>query len=100
MKTIAAYRHPATDSAQEPDTQPGDYFVSVLDGGRHALVSGPYVNDHAAALADVEHCRTLAEKHDARAVFYAFGTVRLASKSGKVGQLQRWGVYDLDGVAT
>jgi hypothetical protein len=80
---------------QEPDTQPGDYFVTAADDGRIALVSGPYRNDHAAALADVDHCRRLVEKLDPWAAFYAFGTSRLELDSGKVGALQKRGLHTL-----
>lgn len=63
--------------SQQPDTQPGEYYVSVRDGGRTGLLLGPFTNDHKAALDLVEKVRTKAEELDPRAVFYAFGTVRL-----------------------
>lgn len=64
-------------TAQQPDTKPGAYFVSVVDGPRVGLIAGPFVDDHAAALAMVDKARSVAEDADRRAVFYAFGTVRL-----------------------
>jgi hypothetical protein len=91
-KTISSYQHVVEDMGQVPDNEPGDYFVSAQDDGRFWLVSGPYVNDHAAALADVETCRSLCESHDSRAVWMAFGTCRLAVNSGTLGILQRHGL--------
>lgn len=84
MKT--EYAHP-----QEPDTQPGPYYVSAIDGGRAVMASGPY-NDHATALAAVDVVRELVCRHDAKAHFYAFGTARKHDPaSNKPGVIQRWG---------
>lgn len=66
-----------TDDVQQPDTKPGAYYVSARDGPRHALCLGPFVNDHAAALARVEAVRRLAADLDPRAHWFAFGTCRL-----------------------
>ncbi|HEY6020838.1 MAG TPA: hypothetical protein VIY48_13350 [Candidatus Paceibacterota bacterium] len=68
-----------TISSQQPDTKPGEYYVSVIDGKRTALLLGPFTNDHAAALAMVDRVRAKAEEIDPRAVWYSFGTVRLPS---------------------
>lgn len=68
---------PTAPAPQEPDTKPGHYFVSCIDGRRVALLAGPFVNDHARALSMVEPARTAAELADPRAIWYAFGTVRL-----------------------
>jgi hypothetical protein len=62
---------------QAPDTKPGAYFVSVQDGDRFAAALGPFVDDHAAALAQIEAVRALAQRLQPRAAFYAFGTCRL-----------------------
>ncbi len=86
---VASYRHERARAEQLPDDQPGDYFVSARDGERWALVSGPYVHDHAAALQDVRECRRLVEEVDPRAAFYAFGTCRFPAGSGKIGFLQQ-----------
>jgi len=61
-----------------PDTKPGFYYVSVIDesSGRRALVRGPWVNNHRRALAAVDAVRSEADRHDPRAVWYAFGTCR------------------------
>ena len=62
---------------QAPDTKPGAYFVSALNGRSVALLAGPFRDDHAAALAAVDPVRREAEKVDPRAIWHAFGTVRL-----------------------
>ncbi|WP_157266578.1 hypothetical protein [Azohydromonas aeria] len=77
MPAIANYTHAAETQGQQPDTKPGAYFVSVVDGQRVGLLLGPFVDNHAAALARVDMVRAKAEEMDSRAVFYAFGTVRL-----------------------
>lgn len=63
-------------STQTPDLKPGDYYVSVIDGQRTGLLLGPFLNDHAAAIAMVEAARTKACETDPRAHWYAFGTCR------------------------
>lgn len=55
----------------------GAFYVSVADAGRVGLIAGPFAT-HAEALAMVEPARTEAEKANAWAAFYAFGTVRMA----------------------
>ena len=89
--TVEAYVHHEQRPYQEPDQQSGDYFVSAYDqsGKKHALLSGPYIDDHPAALADLERVMQLAINKDAFAVFYAFGTCRLPPGSGTVGVFQR-----------
>lgn len=62
---------------QVPDTQPGFYYVSVRkDNGDTRLLSGPYVNNHAAALADVDTYKAKAIAADPKAHWYAYGTMR------------------------
>lgn len=61
---------------QAPDPRPGNYYVSVIDGPRRALLAGPWPT-HAAALAMVDTVRELAVQIDPKAHFYAFGTARL-----------------------
>jgi len=90
---ITSYRHAAPDSfPPEADTAPGPYYVSALDAGRYVLASGPYAS-HRAALDRVALVRAIAERHDSRAVFYAFGTVRMAPDVSRPGVVQGWG-YD------
>ena len=88
-RQIDSYRHRQEGTEQHPDDESGDYFVSAVDGDRRALVSGPYINDHAAALADLGECRTITERVDPKTVFAAFGTCRLPLESGRIGFLQR-----------
>jgi hypothetical protein len=62
---------------QAPDPQPGFYYVTCRrDDGRSARVAGPYIDNHAGALADVARVKTIAEEHDARAIWYSWGTAR------------------------
>jgi hypothetical protein len=58
------------------DPRPGCYYVSVVDGKRHALLAGPF-GEHTTALDAVPDTRELAEQMDPRASWYAFGTCRL-----------------------
>lgn len=81
--------------SQAPDTQPGPYYVSVIRGNNdHTLVSGPYPL-HQDALDRVNKSRIVSERHDPRAAWYAFGTVRMREAFDGPGVLQRWG-YNLD----
>jgi len=64
-----------------PDPRPGYYYVSCEDGGRRALVAGPYV-DHETALADVDLVKAEAEQLDSRAIWYAWGTARSEANVG------------------
>lgn len=65
----------------EPDTRPGDYYVSAVDDRRAALLAGPFRNNHARALALVEEARRVAGELDPWSHFYAFGTCRLPCAS-------------------
>lgn len=62
---------------QKPDTKPGAYYVSVLRGNDYRVLLGPFMDDHAAALASVDKVRAKAEELDVKAVWYAFGTCRI-----------------------
>ena len=59
-----------------PDTKPGNYYVSVVDGKRKAFLAGPFRDDHKAALDMIPAARKAAEEADPKAVFYAFGIAR------------------------
>lgn len=73
---------------QAPDNKPGDYFVSVIsDAGHYRLLAGPFVNDHAAALAAVSKARAIAYELDPKAPWYKYGTCRLELESGALGIL-------------
>jgi hypothetical protein len=73
---------------QTPDTKPGPYYVSATDAGKFHLMAGPY-NQHADALADVDRARNIACKHDGRAHFMAWGTVRMEG-CDRVGTLNKF----------
>lgn len=78
-KTAAVTDHPDQCT---PDPRPGFYYVSAIDGARRALVRGPWVDDHAGALAAVDACRRAAADRDGRTWFYAFGTCRSETDLG------------------
>ncbi len=70
-----------------PDTKPGNYYVSVVDGKKKAFLAGPFRDDHKAALDMVSAAKKAAEEVDPRAVFYAFGTVRTGYDHDRPGVL-------------
>jgi hypothetical protein len=72
---------------QQPDTRPGPYYVTAVDGSRWFKMAGPYVG-HAAALADVDRARDIASNVDGRAHFMAWGTCR-AEGSTDIGALNK-----------
>ena len=75
---------------QLPDSAPGNYYVSAVDGPNTWLLLGPFMNDHAGALEMVEKVRDLANNADARSCFYAFGTVRMAEDYTKPGSANKY----------
>lgn len=79
---------------QSPDQRPGDYFVSAIDAGKYALLSGPY-KKHEDALADVVTVKRISDAHDGRAHWWSFGTCRLEPKSGRVGTLQKHNLHTI-----
>lgn len=85
-RTIADYRHNAAQD-QEPDPQPGNYYVSVRDGERSGLLLGPFANDHATALRWIDPVRRKAETLNDRAHWYGFGTARATPPYDKPGLL-------------
>lgn len=63
---------------QAPDSKPGSYYVSVRkDNGDWRPLLGPFVDNHAAALAWVDKAQAKALDMDPRASWYSYGTVRL-----------------------
>lgn len=88
-KTVGSYTHgPFSEAQQVPDTQPGDYYVTLRDDGRTAFLLGPYRDDHEAALANVGRARAYVQAHYPRAVWWSFGTCRIdSSGSSPVGKL-------------
>lgn len=67
---------------QLPDSRPGYYYVSVVDGGRSARLRGPFVDDHGAALAAVDAARRDLCLVNPWAAFMAFGTCRSEVDAG------------------
>ncbi len=58
-----------------PNPEPGPYWVTVIDGQRFMPLAGPF-RMHTQALAQVEACRKFIIDRDFRAHFYNFGTAR------------------------
>lgn len=73
MKAPTTFHDPAT-------APPGHvFYTSVIDADRCAILTGPF-GTHAAAVADVDRARFLAERFTKEGVwcaFYAFGTCSL-----------------------
>lgn len=61
---------------QEPDPQPGHYYVTAQDGDRSWHVCGPWPT-HAEALAALPDVRAYASQRDPRAAFMGWGTGRI-----------------------
>ena len=66
---------------QIPDTKPGLYYVTVRRWNNNVtpdvrILRGPFVDDHAAALAAVPEAQRIACELDPRAHWYEFGTCR------------------------
>jgi len=85
-KEVRHYTHRPEPKAQPVDPAPGQYYVSVLDKdtGRVGLLYGP-VRQHQSALDKVRAAQALAEEADPRAVWYAYGTVRMEEGYSKPG---------------
>jgi hypothetical protein len=69
----------------------GTYYVSAVDGPSWWRMAGPY-NTHQEALADVERARSIAVKHDGRAWFMGWGTIRDREGKREPGNLNRAGL--------
>ena len=74
-EAIDTYVH-SEPTTQEPDPRPGNYYVSVCDRDRYALLAGPWPT-HVEALAKVDDVRRKAQEVDPRGIWYAYGTCRL-----------------------
>lgn len=72
---------------QKPDTKPGHYYVTAVDGARIYGMAGPFVNDHASALAAVDKVRQFACEEDGRASFMLWGTARYGTDVTQKGRL-------------
>lgn len=75
-KTISSYTHASPPVPVVCDPRPGNYYVSVQDQGRTALLAGPWPT-HREALEMVDTVRTKACGLDPRGHWYAYGTARL-----------------------
>ncbi len=63
---------------QRPDNKPGNYYVTAIrDDGAVAWLAGPFLNDHAGALAALPRAKAVAMDIDPNAPWYAYGTSRL-----------------------
>ena len=72
---------------QQPDTRPGHYYVTAQDAGKTWPMAGPFINDHAGALAAVLAVKDAACNIGGRACFMAWGTVRAPESYAKPGPL-------------
>lgn len=72
---------------QLADTETGNYYVTVADGGRVSPIVGPFKDNHQAALDLVDQARQVAQEVDPRAAFYAFGTARYPAEYDIPGML-------------
>jgi len=79
MKRIASYRHRALPGPAGSfiDLRPGHYYVTIIDGPRYGFLLGPYHNNHAAAIRDINLARELAHEVDPFSDFASFGTARI-----------------------
>lgn len=75
------------NATQQADDQPGNYYVTAHDAGKTWPMAGPFINDHAAALAAVRAVKDVACNLDGRACFMSWGTVRAPADYTKPGPL-------------
>lgn len=68
--------------------EPGKYFVTAQDAGKIHFMAGPYTT-HAEALEKCHPALMIADKHDGRAWFMSWGTVRLTDDSPRIGTLNK-----------
>ncbi len=64
---------------QQPDPRPGNYYVSIINGGQYRLLAGPY-HFHRDALDMVEPVKLLVRRlysADPNEPWYSYGTARL-----------------------
>jgi len=70
------------NTKRAPDTKQGAYYVTVIDGQRVGRLAGPFIDDHASALAMVDRAKSVAMEVDCRAFWYAYGTCRVDTPVG------------------
>lgn len=67
--------------------EPGaNYYVSVVDGGKTVLLSGPY-STHAECLGALPTAKNKAEQVDPESHFYSFGTIAVNANVNRPGIL-------------
>lgn len=74
-----------TTQLTEVETTVG-FYVSVVDGGRHGYLLGPY-DTHEAALANVDRGKAGAHEVDDRAHWYGYGTCKVTAPTLPTGRL-------------
>ena len=75
------------NDTQQADDKPGNYYVTAHDSGKTWPMAGPFVNDHAGALAAGRAVKDAACDLDGRACFMSWGTVRAPIDYIKPGPL-------------
>lgn len=84
---VSAYAWRINDSdVQEPDPQPGHYYVTAQDGDRSWHVCGPWPT-HVEALAALADVCAYAGQRDPRAAFMGWGTGRLGLEHAPIKAL-------------
>ena len=70
------------------DSKPGNYYVTARrDDGRHALLAGPFRDNHTAAIEAVAAVVRIANEVDPRAPWYSYGTCRTNHQHDRPGIL-------------
>ena len=87
VRRVEAYTHGGAECEKEPDDKPGNYYVTMVDGARRALLLGPFPNDHRGAQARVDAVRQKTAEVDPMSAFYGFGTCRMPADYMKPGRL-------------
>lgn len=72
---------------QTPDTKPGNYYVTAINGKSTAWLAGPFRDGHRAALNMVAAAKKIAQEVDPRAFWYAYGTARTDYSYDRAGVL-------------
>lgn len=72
---------------QQPDTAPGNYYVSCRrEDGKTICLAGPFRDDHAKALELRDAAAQLAiNSNDPRAPWYSYGTLRTSYEFSSPG---------------
>jgi hypothetical protein len=68
---------------------PGKYFVSCIDGDEYYLMAGPYAT-HQEAQRLRRKAQDIAESHDPRAFWMAWGVCVLPDDTTRIGVLNKF----------